>query len=252
MGENTQIEWAHHTFNPWIGCQKVSPACDKCYAEARDIRFGQHRWGPHAERVRTGDANWNKVLKWNREAQALGVRHRVFCASLADIFDNHRIMSYVWRSELWTLISIAEQLDWLLLTKRPQNIENMLPKPWGKGWDHVWLGVSAENQTEFDRRVPILKSIPAKVRFLSCEPLLSHIDCGDLTGIHQIIAGGENAPDFRHTDDAWLRSLRDQCAAQNTKFLLKQYGGPNRAAIKAKGRLLDGVMHDGYPAGMAP
>jgi protein gp37 len=247
MGENTQIEWADHTFNPWIGCTKVSPACDNCYAEARSIRFGQDRWGPHKNRVRTSQSNWNQVLKWNRAAMIAGARQRVFCASLADVFDNHGSILPSWRADLFHLIFMTENLDWLLLTKRPQNIAKMLPSNWRDGWANVHLGVSAENQAEYDRRVPILKSIPAKVRFVSMEPMLSPINCGDLAGIHQIITGGENARNFRVTEDDWLRSIRDQCAGQKVAYLHKQYGGPNRAAIKAKGRMLDGVIHDGYP-----
>jgi protein gp37 len=256
MGANTRIEWADHTFNPWIGCTKVSPACDNCYAEARDIRFGLNRWGPHEPRQRTSRSNWRKPLVWNAEAARLGIRQSVFCASLADWLDNHPSISSGVHGDLWHLIAETTHLDWKLLTKRPQNFGKMLPESygmpeWGEGWDNVQLGVSAENQKEYDRRVPILKNIPAKVRFISMEPLLSNIDCGDLSGIHQIITGGENARNCRHTDDDWLRSIRDQCAAQNVAYLHKQYGGPNRAAIKAKGRMLDGVVHDGYPKGAA-
>jgi protein gp37 len=258
MGENTAIEWAHHTFNPWIGCTKVSPACDLCYAETQNAFYGWNKagWGAHASRRRTSFSNWQKPLKWDRDARANGVRERVFCASLADVFDNHRSITSGWHGDLWSLISRTPNLDWLLLTKRPQNFEKMLPESygmpaWNEGWQNVWIGVSAENQTEWNRRVPILKSIPAQIRFVSSEPLLSKIDCGDLSGIHQIITGGENGRNFRATDDDWLRSIRDQCAGQKVAFLHKQYGGANRAAIKAKGRMLDGVIHDGYPQAVA-
>ena len=133
MAENSGIEWTHHTFNPWIGCTKVSAACDHCYAEAWDKRFGGERWGPHAPRTRT--KTWGNPVKWNRQAEEQGKRFRVFCASLADVFDNHRSIDPAWRRELWLLIESTPHLDWLLLTKRPQNIAKMLPSDWGdKGY----------------------------------------------------------------------------------------------------------------------
>lgn len=121
MAENSGIEWTHHTFNPWIGCTKVSPACDQCYAEEWNRRYeGGKNWGPHADRRKT--KSWSAPLKWNREAEAKGLRYRVFCASLADVFDNHKSILPEWRAELWLLIKATPHLDWLLLTKRPQNI----------------------------------------------------------------------------------------------------------------------------------
>lgn len=181
MAENSKIEWTDHTFNPWIGCTKVSPACDHCYAEAWDARFKGHRWGPHAPRTKTSAANWRKPLKWNREAEERGIRYRVFCASLADVFDNHPSIDPQWRLELWELIAETPNLDWLLLTKRPQNIVRFLPDEWGSGewgepWSNVWLGTTVENQTEADRRIPHLLATPAAVRFVSAEPLLGPVD----------------------------------------------------------------------------
>ena len=129
MAENSGIEWTHHTFNPWIGCTKVSAACDHCYAEAWDARGLQGlstRWGPHASRTRTSAANWQKPITWNRKAASEGRRYRVFCASLADVFDNHGSITSGWRGDLWHLIARTPHLDWLLLTKRPQNITKML------------------------------------------------------------------------------------------------------------------------------
>lgn len=181
MGENSAIEWCDHTFNPWEGCQKVSPGCDHCYAEARDQRFtGGALWGPHAARRRTSPANWAKPQKWNRDAAAAGKRARVFCASLADVFDNHASITSGWHGDLWHLIAQTPNLDWLLLTKRPQNIARMLPETygapeWGSGWPNVWLGTTVENQTEADRRIPHLLNIPAAVRFLSVEPMLGPV-----------------------------------------------------------------------------
>lgn len=258
MGENSNIEWTDHTFNPWIGCTKVSAACDNCYAEAWDARGLQQRetrWGPHADRTRTSVANWRKPLAWNKDAAASGTRARVFCASLADVFDNHRSISDEWRAWLWRLIADTPHLDWLLLTKRPQNIAKMLPDQfglpaWGKGWPNVWLGTTAENQTEADRRIPHLLAVPAAVRFLSMEPLFGPVDLTEISehrpdlvasvvydalrgtgGLHGpigkidwVIVGGESGPHARAMHPDWARSLRDQCAAAGVPFLMKQWG----------------------------
>ncbi|MBR0649542.1 phage Gp37/Gp68 family protein [Roseomonas terrae] len=195
MGADTLIEWADHTFNPWIGCTKVSPACDNCYAETlATARLGV-QWGPHAERRRTAESTWRRPLAWNRKAQREGRRYRVFCASLADVFDN--TVSIAWTVELLDVIRTTQHLDWLLLTKRPQLIRRRFEVAlkrlsegtergdlieWLAGWLHgrapenVWLGTTVENQAEADRRIPHLLSLPAVQRFLSCEPLLGPVD----------------------------------------------------------------------------
>ena len=248
MAEVTGIAWCDCTFNPWVGCTKVSSGCDHCYAEALDSRFGGGHWGPHAERRRTSPANWNQVRRWNRQAATDGVRRRVFCASLADVFDNQ--IDATWRGDLWNLIHDCDHLDWLLLTKRPQNIRVMLPPDWGEGWPNVWLGTSVENQTEADRRIPHLLGVPAAVRFLSCEPLLSELDirwsmvddcfriassllmrgvfspgAETLGPIDWVIVGGESGPGARPMQEEWAQSLRDQCAAARVAFFMKQMGG---------------------------
>jgi protein gp37 len=248
MAENSNIEWTTHTFNPWIGCTKISPACDFCYAEAWDARGlhkGESRWGPHAARTRT--KTWGNPVKWNKQSALTGDRPRVFCASLADVGDNHASILPEWRDDLWALIRATPNLDWLLLTKRPQNLVKYLPADWGNGYPNVWVGCTAENQAEYDRRKPALLAIPAVVRFLSMEPLLGPVDMGDMTGLHWIITGGENGPKYRHAEPVWFRGLRDQCAAARVPFLFKQWEGPNQKAIKALGRTLDGVEHNGYP-----
>lgn len=185
MAEATRIEWCDHTFNPWEGCQKVAPECDNCYAETRDKRFtGGIHWGPKAPRRRTSPQNWNKPRRWNTQADAFratnGRRQRVFCASLADVFDN--AVDPAWRDDLWALIRACDKMDWLLLTKRPQNIATMLPEDWGQGWPHVWLGTSAGSQKTAEQTVPALLAAPAARRFLSCEPMLGPVD---LENIHQ-------------------------------------------------------------------
>ena len=262
MAEHTKIEWADSTWNPWEGCTKISDACDNCYAADRAKRFGTVEWGNHPRR-RLSDANWRKPRKWNREAEKSGKPHFVFCASLADVFDNQ--VPTEWRRELWELIDATPHLTWLLLTKRPQNIARMLPNPgqhyprggpaWGDGWPNVWLGTTVEHQEAADRNIPALLAVPAARRFLSCEPLLGPVDLSNICtghyflnvlngnkwhdgpginkfergdgsggGIDWVIAGGESGPNARPSHPDWFRSLRDQCAAAGTPFLFKQWG----------------------------
>ena len=245
MAENSGIEWTDHTFNPWIGCTKVSAACDHCYAEAWDKRFKGERWGPHANRTRT--KTWGNPVKWNRLCEATGTRNRVFIASLADVFDNHKSIDPEWRKQLWRLIKQCSSLDFLMLTKRPQNIKRYLPDDWGDGYNNVWLGATVESQKEADR-LDALTQVPAKVRFLSMDPLLGDVDLsGHIDKLHWIITGGESGIQYRHADPDWFRSLRDQCATADVPFLFKQWEGRNQKVIKAKGRELDGVIHNGYP-----
>jgi len=170
MGSETGIEWTDHTQNFWIGCQTVSPACAHCYAEALVKRWG----GDFAVRRLTSNENLHKPYAWQRAAEKAGVRRRVFCSSLADFFDNQ--VPPEWRELAWRTIKETPNLDWQLLTKRPQNIAKMLPADWGDGYPNVWLGTTVENQEEADRRIPHLLAIPAAVHFLSCEPLLGLVD----------------------------------------------------------------------------
>lgn len=246
MAENSKIEWTDHTFNPWIGCTKVSAACDNCYAEAWDKRFKGNRWGQNSDRTRT--KTWNQPKKWQRQAKEQGVRYRVFCASLADVFDNHKSIQPEWRSELWELIKSCPNLDFLMLTKRPQNIKKYLPSDWGEGYPNVWLGATVESQKEADR-LDALVLVPAKIHFLSMEPLLSGVDLSKhIDHLEWVIVGGENNANYRPVDPDWFRSLRDQCKAANVPFLFKQWEGKSQKLIKAKGRKLDGIEHNGYPA----
>ena len=176
MAENSKIEWCHHTFNPWTGCTKIGPGCDHCYAEGWAKRSGIVQWGPGAERRRTSEANWRQPVKWNAEAERLGVRYRVFCASLADVFDN--AVPVEWRRDLFDLIAKTPNLDWLLVTKRIGNAKTMMadalhlnPTALSNGqiWPlpNVWLGITVVNQAEADRDIPKLLATPAVVRFLS-------------------------------------------------------------------------------------
>lgn len=220
MGENSKIEWTDHTFNPWVGCQKVGPPCDNCYAEGWAKRSGQVEWGPSAKRKRTSVANWRKPLQWAKIAAATGKRPRVFCCSLADWLDNQAPQS--WREDLGDLIRRTPELDWLLLTKRIQNYERLAP--WPHAPKNVWLGITCGDQKEFDRDWPILRDIKATVLFVSYEPALGPLFIRPARP-DWIICGGESGPKARTMDPAWARDLRDQCAASGTRFFMKQMTG---------------------------
>lgn len=242
--KDSKIEWTDHTFNPWIGCTKVSEACKLCYAETQEaIRYKRVKWGPGAARYRTSANNWKQPRRWNKLADGAKQRPRVFCASLADIFDSE--IDPEWRADLFELIRETEHLDWLLLTKRPQNVAAMLPEDWGDGWHNLWLGATAENQRRADERLPVLLEVPAVVRFTSCEPLLGPIDLSAYLadGLHWVIAGGETGRGARAMDRDWARSLRDQCLDHQVAFHFKQWGDHDaqgrRVGRKKAGRRLD-------------
>lgn len=260
MSANSKIEWTDHTFNAWEGCEKISPGCDNCYAETRNARFGGGtaiNWGPGAPRRRTSPANWALPVKWNKQHEAFfaehGRRQRVFCASLSDVFDN--AVDPAWRADLFRLIQQTPHLDWLLLTKRIGNANNMIAaalgeididggelNPWP--WPNVWIGATVVNQQEADRDIPKLMAVPAAKRFLSLEPLLGPVDLrlmsrsfgfpkhithdgraiGMPQGLHQVIVGGESGRAARPMHPEWARSLRDQCVAADVPFLFKQWG----------------------------
>lgn len=184
MGKDSGIEWTDHSFNAWWGCAKVSPGCDNCYAETLAKRFHPNLWGVKAQRRQFGPAHWREPLLWDRVARKerlsrpptmFYVKPRVFCNSMADVFDNHPDCVSP-RDHLWELIRQTPSLDWLILTKRIGNAEAMLPEDWGQGYPNVWLGISVVNQMEADRDIPKLLFTPALTRFLSCEPLLGPID----------------------------------------------------------------------------
>lgn len=206
MAQDSKIEWTHHTFNPWWGCAKVSAGCKNCYADTFASRYGHNIWGVNADRRFFGDKHWNEPLKWNANARTAGERHRVFCASMADVFEDREDLHPA-RLRLLRLIHDTPHLDWLLLTKRPENIvpalmaalslfeaEDEDPANVGVGfhdwltrWVHhldgstdypanVWLGTSVESQLLAYERIPHLLAAPAAVRFLSCEPLIGAVD----------------------------------------------------------------------------
>lgn len=298
MAENSHISWTDNTFNPLMGCTKVSPACQNCYAERdMDHRFGKVAWGPNGNRVKTSEENWRKPLRWNRDAASRGTRLYVFCASLADVFEDwkgpilntqkvplhhgkdwHEKEKYVprdlWigkslvtmddlRRDLFELIDATPQLDWLLLTKRPENVSRM----WVGGHrNNVVLGTSIENQEWTDTRLPHLHAAKrgglVSTTFVSAEPLVGPIMLhgdgdgkvfrhlgGD--GIDWVITGGESGPSARPCKPEWFRSLRDQAEAAGVPFHFKQWGEfdvrEERVGVKLSGRVLDGRTHDGLP-----
>jgi protein gp37 len=291
MSANSKIEWTDHTFNPWIGCTKVSPGCANCYAEAQNNlrKWNREGWGKGVPRKRTSEANWKHPLMWNKQASVesqcassilqdskAGERNiewatnyhrpRVFCASLADWLDDE--IPIQWLADLLDLIRRTPNLDWLLLSKRPENwlsrveqagfhLRRIRPDDAGgtahdraegfvNAWlngvepSNVWIGTTVENQDMADKRLPQLLSIPARVRFLSCEPLLDPVDISSIlpdedgyraTGDHYIdwvICGGESGPNASPMNPDWARSLRDQCAAASVPFFMKQMGGTRK------------------------
>jgi len=264
MAKNSKIEWTDHTFNPWHGCVKISEGCQNCYAEAR--QFGGDWWGKDKPRRFFGEKHWNQPIKWNAEAEKLGIRYKVFCGSYCDVFEKREDLKEP-RERLGELIEDTPYLDWLLLTKRPENVYVLLgelnwvvPLPYAEHptgeleYDlnpyipgNVWLGVSVENQKQANIRIPELLKTPAKVLFLSCEPLLESIDltklikvgnyvagggasdlpltCGQETDdIQWVICGGESGPNARPMNPSWARFLLKQCKQINVPFFMKQMG----------------------------
>lgn len=257
MGEATKIEWADHTWSPWRGCTKVSGGCKFCYAETLSKRntavLGE--WGPNGKRVVNKD--WNKPITWDRAAKKSGEQKRIF-PSLCDPFEERDDLIEI-RDRFWDVVSETPHLDWLILTKRPENLNRMVP--WtaahagqyrDRFWENVWLGTSVENQATTDERIPRLLEIPAAVRWLSVEPLLGPIDlsnhlrphcpgcCGPLSDhlvctecewcsddgccINWVVVGGESGPHARPCDLQWIRSIVKQCKDAGVPVFVKQLG----------------------------
>lgn len=321
--KSSNIEWTDATFNPWIGCTKVSPGCANCYAATQDKfrKWTPEGWGAGKPRKLTSEHNWKQPRKWNMAAEndqnllyePDPTRPRVFCASLADWLDEE--VPIVWLADLLNMIHDTPCLDWLLLSKRPQNwlprIEAVLAfaklseshsamLPWLSAWHaaydsgggvkgsptpptNVWIGTTVEDQERANERIPLLLSIPAQVRFLSCEPMLGPLTINSITGqnhekvnplrgyqtsfspnslgklvecgdskvprIHWVICGGESGPGARPMNPDWARSLRDQCGADGVAFFFKQWGGVMK---KKQGRTLDGKIYDEIPGKYRP
>jgi protein gp37 len=236
MGARSKIEWTDSTFNPWVGCTKIArakrapSACDFCYAEKWAKRSGQVEWGNHPRR-RTTDVYWRGPITWNEQARAFQVKHRrrqrIFCASLADVFDNQVDPS--WRSDLFELIRRCDQLDWQLLTKRPQNIRTMLPHDWATGYPNVWLGTTAEDAKAYQQRVPHLLNVPSAVHFVSYEPAIGPLGQLEIDSLFPdwLIIGGESGVRsdlIRHTNPQWVRDAVAECQRLGIAPFLKQWG----------------------------
>lgn len=261
MGKNSGIGWTDHTFNPWIGCEEESPGCANCYAKALDKRWGHDRWGRRSPRQLTSISNWKKPLVWDREAEKLGIRYKVFCASMADVFEDNNQLTE-WRKNLFRMIQETPNLDWLILTKRPGVAKQFFEVNPVFLMPNIWMGVSAENQKTADERIPILRDIPAAYRFISYEPALEAVDfrphldfywqcacgaksllptddttcqCSDVydedwtfIGIDWLIVGGEshqNKKKARRFNLEWAEDVLDQCERfPNVYPFVKQLG----------------------------
>lgn len=273
----TKIEWCDYTFNPWRGCAKVSAGCKNCYAEKFSVRqpevFGE--WGEGGRRVIAAESTWRQPLAWDRAAAKAGERRRVFCGSLMDVFESRPELAEP-RARLFELIGATPHLDWLLLTKRPENILSLnwpgagrakpvspfgdfVPKP----LHNVWLGVSVEDQASADMRIPELLQIPAAVRFVSYEPALGPVDFqsikmpdgdalgpslfnhGEGRGIDWLIYGGESGPGARPCNIEWARAARDQCRAAGIPYFCKQLGA------RVEG-VNDGILGAGFRGRVDP
>lgn len=243
----TTIEWAHYTFNPWRGCEKISPGCKHCYAAAMDARWGNDNWGKDKPRPIASENYWRQPLRWNDAAARAGERKRVFCASMADVFEERPDLVEP-RLRLFRLILATPQLDWMLLTKRPQNLETMLPwRSWsglrpqqgdlGTPFPNVWIGTTVEDADHI-WRAWMLARVPAAQRFVSVEPMLGPLELGlrlpmrdDERGygwrtlgdrIHWVICGAESGHHARPMREDWVRALRDECQAAGVSFFYKQ------------------------------
>lgn len=250
MGKNSGIEWTDHTFNPWWGCEKVSPACDRCYAESSAKRWGHDIWGKDSPRRFFGDKHWNEPMKWELDAIRAGKPALVFCASMADVLEAREDLEDP-RIRLWRLIEDTPHLRWLLLTKRPENYETMLPPEWlERPRANVWVGTTVENKRRAEERIAHLVKVPAVVRWLSVEPLLDELDLSadfrtalvqetgrvDDRGIHMVcteaaplihwvIIGGESGHDCRIMDLNWARKIVEDCRKAGVAAFVKQLGG---------------------------
>lgn len=313
MGSFSHISWCDHTMNFWIGCTKVSEGCKFCYAEVdtfarRERSHGNELWGPTASRHRTSSALWKLPYAWNKKSEWLecrdcgwrghlsamnyitgayrcpsceGIsthptRQRVFCQSLSDICEDHLQVTFEMRREISTIVMDCKNIDFLFLTKRPENFNRLWLEHFaGSLPDNLWVGTSVENQKAADARIGEIANIKAKVLFLSCEPLLGHIDFNaspelrDAFGkINWVIVGGESGIHARPMNPIWATSIRNQCEEADIPFHFKQWGewntdgaNQNKPVIFTKdmdipmfkvgkknaGRELDGKEYNGFP-----
>lgn len=258
MAEVSKIQWTHATFNPWRGCTKVSEGCAHCYAETMSGRnpavLGV--WGSSGTRVVAANAYWRGPVQWDREARVAGERRRVFCASLADVFEGEDTIPSGYlqviadaRARLFRLIDMTPHLDWLLLTKRPENVRRLWPDAQTR--KNVWLGTTTENQKRFRERLPHLLQCRwlVSVLFLSLEPMLELMDVRSgldkANGVGWVIVGGESGGGAREFNPEWARLVRDQCLDAGVPLFVKQMGqNPTGLTVRKKGGELDDIPSD--------
>jgi protein gp37 len=238
MGERSAIGWTEATWNPWYGCTKVSAGCDHCYMFRDMLRYGRD-----PETVTRSKTRFRDPLKW-KDGRV------IFTCSWSDWFHKD---ADAWRDEAWQIIRDTPHHTYQILTKRPGRIARHLPADWGEGYANVWMGTSVEHpDTEF--RIGQLLNIPARVRFLSLEPLLGPVELMPLRiqhyepsrQIHWVIAGGESGANHRPLDLEWLRMIRNNCELSGVPFFLKQLGGWPDARAHDKA-ILDGRTHTDMP-----
>lgn len=234
MGKETGITWCDHTFNPWWGCVRVSPGCEHCYAETFSKRMGLNIWGS-TERRFFGDKHWNEPIAWNKQAEQEGKVHRVFCASMADVFEVFKGLD-IQRFRLWNLVEHTPWLEWLILTKRPENISTRIPSEFNYMTSNVRLGVTAEDQEYGDRRIAKMLEVWGGKNFVSYEPALGPLHIGRWirpeghdfkfsSDLDWMICGGESGAGCRPMNLDWARHLRSECRTANIPFFFKQMGG---------------------------
>jgi len=239
--------WWDFTFNPWWGCAKVSPGCKFCYALDQADRTGfDEIWGVGSDRRTFPDKHWNGPARWAKLAEANGTRYKVFCASMADIFEDRDDLNGE-RAKLFAMMeATSEWLDWLFVTKRPENILKMVPEAWLTNWPaNVWAGTSVENQKWADIRIPELLKVPATVRFLSMEPLIGPVDMSPwVEALEWVVVGGESGPNSRPMETEWATDIAAACGNAGTPFWMKQKGVVWATLNDAEGK---GVDWDKFP-----
>jgi protein gp37 len=225
MADKSMISWCNSSWNPWVGCEKISEGCLNCYMYRSQIRFGKN-----PSKVVQSKTQRLAPLKWKTPRV-------IFVNSWSDFFIEK---ADDWRAEAWQVIRECQRHFFLILTKRPQNILRRLPFDWGDGYPNVGLGVTVESQ-DYMWRALTLKDIPSHFSFVSVEPILGFVDFGDLLFYFDwLICGGESGPGFRPAEVSWFRNLRVQCESFRVPFFFKQLGGDYRINGVWGGDLLEG------------
>ena len=247
---DTTPSWADHTFNPWIyGAGSISSESFHFHRGVTKMLSLGAKWGTNGSWRSTARLKWEEPLAWNQEAMKSRQRSRVFCASLCDIFEDRSELVKL-RGVLFELIGNTPGLDWLLVTRKPENIQKMLPAKWVAGWSNVWLGCPAEDQQGYDQRIEALLKVPAQVHFLVADPLIGAITLrhGKWEGLTWVVVGGESGSRFHPMDLDWARRIRDDCAAKEVTFFFNRHSGPDP---KRASDQLDGQLHLNWPKGKA-